>query len=1060
MRPSRWVRFPLVLIALTTVHSTLAAQERRDTTPPPPALRFQYMGPPSAGRIASVAGVPGDPSTYYAGAASGGVWKTADSGRTFTPIFDSEPVQAIGALAVAPSDPKIVWAGTGEAWVIRDADMMGDGVYKSTDGGTTWTHMGLDQTGRIGRIIVNPTNPDIVFVCALGRTTDPQEERGVYRTTDGGTSWTRVLFVNPHTGCSGLSMDAHDPNVLYAGTWQIVMHTWAMFSGGPGSGVYKSVDGGTTWTRLSTGLPKPPVGKVDVAVAPSDPHRVYALIETPNQGSLWRSDDAGKTWKVASWDRTLIGRAGYYVRLAVNPKDADEVLVTNSSFHRSTDGGLTFSRHTGCGDCHDIWVDPTNPDRWVLTDDGGMSITTTHGKHYDRIALPIGQMYHVAIDDRIPYWIYSNRQDDGTMRGRSDAPVRVENVPSYRRDRGRFSGGPDWQSGLGGCESGFTIPDPVDAQIVWATCYGNTVTRFDGRIDEARSVSPWMHTLDSPPTHTKYRCHWTPPLAIDPFDHNTVYYGCQVIFKTSDGGQHWTVISPDLSTRDSSRIVSSGGLIGDNLGQFYGEVVFAIAPSPLERGLIWAGTNDGKIWYTTDGGGSWNDVTANVTGMAPWGTIRKIEPSPFDAAAAYVAVDYHLMGDRRPYIYKTTDFGKTWARISDGLPQNHPLDYVMAVTENPNRKGMLFAGTGHGFYYSLDDGGRWTRFKEDLPAAPVSWIVVSKPFHDVVISTYGRGLWLFRDITPLEQSDGPGSEAAVRLYRPPAGYRLGRSGHADVTFAVDSAPHDSVAVEILDSTGAVIRTMHAEARAGLNRVVWDARYDGPAQVELRTVAPDNPHIWDEPRFKGDSTRPVLHWGIENPERVGPLALPGSYTERLIVGGDTLSQPLDLLRDPTIPSPDSALALSTATQIRIRNAMDSTVHLINRLEIMRKQIADERAPHARNRRATRALDELDANMMSVELQLLSRASMQSDDKWFVEAYKVYLNLVWLSAEVGTGGGDVAGGADYPPTAAQLAVLDKLEGELAGAAGDYARLVAHDVPAFNRAMRGTVKPIAVP
>ena len=1060
MRPSAWVRFPLALTAIVSLSPALAAQGRRDTTPPPPVLRFQYMGPPSAGRIASVAGVAGDPSTYYAGAASGGVWKTVDSGRTFAPVFDSEPVQAIGALAVAPSDPKIVWAGTGEAWVIRDADMMGDGVYKSTDGGTTWTHMGLEQTGRIGRIIVNPTNPDIVFVCALGRTTDPQQERGVFRTMDGGKSWTRVLFVNPHTGCSGLSMDAQNPNVLYAGTWQIVMHTWAMFSGGPGSGVYKSVDGGTTWTRLSAGLPKSPVGKVDVAVAPSDSNRVYALIETPNQGSLWRSDDAGKTWKVASWDRTLIGRAGYYIRLAVNPTDADEVMVANSSFHRSTDGGLTFPEHGGCGDCHDIWVDPTNPDRWVLTDDGGMNITTTHGKHYDRIALPIGQMYHVAIDDRIPYWIYSNRQDDGTMRGRSDAPVVVDNVPSYRRGRGRFYGGPDWQNGLGGCESGFTLPDPSDAQIVWASCYGNTVTRFDGHIDEARSVSPWRHTLDYPPNDAKYRCHWTPPLAIDPFDHNTVYYGCQVIFKTSDGGQTWTAISPDLSTRDSSRIVSSGGLIGDNLGQFYGEVVFAIAPSPVERGLIWAGTNDGKIWYTKDGGGTWNDVTANVSDMAPWGIVREIAPSPFDAATAYVAVDYHLMGDRRPYIYKTTDFGKTWTRISDGLPQEHPLDYVMTVTENPNRRGMLFAGTGHAFFYSLDDGGHWTRFEESLPAAPVSWIVVSKPFHDVVISTYGRGLWVLRDITPLEQSDGSDATAQVRLYRPPAGYRLGRSGRADITFAVDSAPHDSVAVEIVDSTGTVIRTLRDKARAGLNRVDWDVRYDGPAQVALRTVAPDNPNIWSEPRFKGDSTRPVVHWGTGEPQRVGPLALPGSYTIRLVAGDDTLAQPLELLKDPTIPSSDSALALSTATQIRIRNDMDSTVHMINRLEIMRKQIADERAAHARNRRATRALDQLASTMMAVELQLLSRSNMESDDKWYVEASKVYMNLVWLSAEVGTGGGDVAGGADYPPTAAQLAVLAQLEGRLANAARDYATLVTRDVPAFNRAMRGTVKPIAVP
>jgi photosystem II stability/assembly factor-like uncharacterized protein len=384
------------------------------------------MGPPSSGRIAAVAGIPGDTRTYYAGAASGGVWKTTDGGATFAPIFDDQPVQAIGALAVAPSDPNIVWAGTGEAWVIRPSDVMGDGIYKSTDAGATWKKMGLDETGRIGRIIVHPSNPRIVFVCALGRTTGPQPERGVYRTTNGGESWDRVLFVDPDTGCSGLAMDAKDPDVLIAGTWQVVMHTWAMFSGGPGSGIHISRDGGTTWKKAEhPGLPKPPAGKIDVAIAPSDSKRMYALIQTPNQGSLWRSDDAGASWKVVSWDRRLIGRAGYYIRVSVNPANADEVLVANSSFHRSLDGGLTFSISGGggCGDCHDIWMDPKNPDHWVATGDGGMGITTNHGQSFTSVTLPIGQMYHVAVDNRVPYWIYSNRQDDGTMRGPSTSPV-------------------------------------------------------------------------------------------------------------------------------------------------------------------------------------------------------------------------------------------------------------------------------------------------------------------------------------------------------------------------------------------------------------------------------------------------------------------------------------------------------------------------------------------------------------------------------------------------------------------------------------------------------------
>ncbi|MGC2234445.1 MAG: hypothetical protein WBA09_23310, partial [Candidatus Acidiferrum sp.] len=521
-------------------------------------FRFRFVGPRVGNRIASVAGVPGDPSTYYAGAASGGVWKSTDGGNRWAPIFDKEPVAAIGALAVAPSDPSVVWAGTGEAWVIRDSDVIGDGIYKSTDAGKTWTNMGLQETGRIGRIIVHPTNPDIVFVCALGRTTGPQQERGVYRTTDGGQHWERVLFAGENVGCSGLTLDPHNPRVLFAGMWQVEMHTWAEFAGGPGSGVYVSRDGGTKWTRIEEhGLPHSPLGKIDVAVAPTNSNRVYALIQTKDQGSVWRSDDAGAHWKAVNYQRPLIGRAGYYIRLAVSPASDNEVLLANSSFFQSLDGGLNFQEVRWGGDTHDIWIDPLNADRFVITDDGGMIITTVHGRGFHRVTLPIGQMYHVDVDNQVPDDVYSNMQDDGNMRGPS--------LPGEGPEAG-------WDRHMGGCESGFTVPDPVDPNIVWATCYGDEVTRWDARTKEARSVSPYLHTLDAAPNEIKYRCHWTPPLAVDPFDHNVVYYGCQVIFKTTNGGQSWKVASPDLSTQDPSRIVSSGGIVGDNLGQFYGEV--------------------------------------------------------------------------------------------------------------------------------------------------------------------------------------------------------------------------------------------------------------------------------------------------------------------------------------------------------------------------------------------------------------------------------------------------------------------------------------------------------
>jgi len=1046
----RWNLFAGLVVALAL--SAVPAAQRFGMRPPPtPPLTFQFMGPAVGNRISAVVGVPGDPKVYYAGAASGGVWKSTDGGDTFAPIFDKEPVAAIGTLAVAPSNHDIVWVGTGEAWAIRDVDMMGDGVYVSTDAGKTWTHKGLTETGRIGRIIVNPTDPNVVYVCALGRTTGPQPERGVFKTTDGGATWKRVLFVNPDTGCSGLAMSPKDPNVLFAGTWQVVMHTWGMFGGGPGSALYKSTDAGATWAKVEDpGLPKPPLGKIDVAFAPSDASRVYALIQTADQGSLWRSNDGGSTWKVASWDRTLIGRAGYYIRLAVDPSNPDEVLVASSSLHRSTDGGLTFP-HTdrGCGDCHDIWMDPTNPDRWVTTGDGGMGITTNHAKSFQSVTLPIGQMYHVAVDDQVPYWIYANMQDDGTMRGRSDTP---ERAPGARGGFRFGGGGPAWQHGLGGCESGFTIPDWKDPDIVWSSCYGNKLTRYDARRGVARSVSPWMISLDSAPNDAKYRCHWTSPIAVDPFNHDTVYYGCQVIFATSNAGQTWKVISPDLSTQDPSRIVSSGGIVGDNLGQFYGEVVFSIAPSKIQEGLIWAGTNDGKVWYTKDGGAAWTDVTKNITGMPAWGTISRIEPSHFDPATAYIAVDLHLMDNRHPYVFKTADYGKTWTNITSDLPATHPLDYVRVVAENPNRKGMLFAGTGHALFYSMDDGGHWTRLEGGLPPAPVSWIVVQKRYHDLVVSTYGRGLYIMHDITPLEQK-GSTPASGLQLYAPRPGFRLARNGEALFNYELGAAAKEAT-IQIMDESGAVIRTMTGPAKAGLNRAAWDMRYDNAHYVELRAFPAQNPHIWDEPRFKGKETRPVTHWGMA-PAQVGPLAAPGNYSVKVTVDGQSATQPFVVEKDPSIPSSDADLRASTATQVRIRDDIDRTTAMINHVEAMRRDLQDQLKANAGKDEVEASIRRMLKRMEGVEFKLIEEPLTLSDDKYFVEAYKVYANLIWLNGAVGTGASDEAGGADFRPTDAQLQVLDNIEKDLAAATADYQTLMTKDVPAFN--MTKGIRPI---
>lgn len=1028
----------LCALCLLVASSAGFAQRRGFGGGFPNAFTFRFVGPMRGNRVAAVAGIPGDPGTWYAGAASGGVWKSEDGGNNWRPIFDHEPVAAIGAIAVAPSDPNIVWVGTGEAWAIRGSDVTGDGIYKSMDAGKTWQHMGLDATGRIGRIVIDPQDPNRVFACALGRLGGPQKERGVFRSEDGGKTWQQVLFVDENTGCSGLNMDPSNSRTLFAGMWQVSMHPWAEISGGPGSGVFVSHDGGTTWTRIvGHGLPRSPLGKIDVAVAPTNSNRVYALIETHDQGSLWRSDDGGENWHVVSWDRTLIGRAGYYVRIAISPDDENKVYVSNSSFLVSVDGGRTFEPTYWGGDNHDIWIDPTNPKRFAISFDEGLDITTTGGRGFHYATLPIGQMYHVAVDDQIPYDVYTNMQDATTMRGPS--------IPTFS-----FDGGTGWKLGMGGCESGFTLPDPTDPNIVWASCYADEVTRWDARTDEARSVGPWLHTLDSAPNETKYRCHWTPPLAIDPFDHNTVYYGCQVIFKTSNGGQSWSVISPDLSTQDPSKLVSSGGLIGDNLGQFYDEVVFAIAPSTVQRGLIWAGTDDGKVWYTSNGGQHWNDVTANIPDLPKWGVVTSIQPSFFDAGTAYLSVDLHLVNDRDPYVYRTTDFGKTWTKISDGLPKG-PLAYVLNVSEDPNCKGLLFAGTGNALYYSLNDGQTWIHFNEGLPPSPVSWTVVQKRFHDLVVSTYGRGIYILDDITPLEQEARQATTSDVRFFTPRPSYRLRHGGFVFLDYSVKSAPGSPVEVQILDAKGNLVRKLTTQGYPGLNRIGWNMHYDAPHQILLRTLPPQDPYIFYTDRFYEKDARPVTHWGMY--DMPTPMAAPGNYTAKLTVEGQTYTEPVTILADPNSPGTPADIEASVKLQLRIASDIDKTSDMVNHIEWMRKQLAvvenmlDGEKNETSLAQAARAADQ---QMQDVEYELLSKPLAASDDKTYISAWKIYYNLLWLSAEIGPGAGDVAGGTDYAPTDVEYQLTKDLEQKLAKAEGDYRVLMTKEVPAFNRTL----------
>lgn len=1091
LSPSRFIRAAAALAVIALAPQIALAQRGGaptgpQTTQPVRGPRFEYVGPVSAGRFSAAAAVAGKPGVYYAGAASGGVWKSTDGGATWKPTFDQQTSQAIGALAVSLSNPDIVWAGTGEAWTIRDMDMMGDGIYKSTDAGETWTNMGLVETGRIGTVIIHPTNPDIVLACALGRATGPQKERGVFRTDNGGKTWQHVLFVDENTGCSGLQMSLQNPNVVLASTWEVELKTHVMNSGGMGSAIYLSQDGGKTFAKVThSGLPKSPYGKTDVAIAPSDGNRMYALIQTGRdgvkglkseaQGSLWRSDDAGKSWRNVSWDRRLIGRAGYYIRIRVSPNDPDHLLIANSTLWRSRDGGkIWVNGGGGCGDCHDIWWDstPSMANHYIVTGDNEMGIfgSPSNPTGLTSVALPIGQMYRVTVDQRSPYWVYSDRQDNGSMRIASDRPIVPENVPSYRPPapptppgggRGGRGGGGGGRGGapvgppqenMPSCESGYTYPEPNNPNFVWGTCYAAHVATYDAISGMRRSVSPWYHTLDSDPVGLKYRCQWSPPLAIDWFD-NSVYFGCQLVLRTRDRGQSWEEISPDLSTGDPSRIQFSGGVVGDNLGQFYGAVISAIAPSRTQKGVLWVGTNDGKVWVSRDAGAKWVDLTKNVN-MPPWGIVRRIDASHFDPGTAYMAVDYHLMDNRDPYFFKTSDFGQTWTRIDGGLPKGHPLDYALSIAENPRRRGMIYAGTGHGFFYSRDDGKTWTQFKDKLPAAPVNWIEVPKNAPEVAVATYGRGLWILRDAWQLEQEDTVDQQADLQFYKPvPATFRA-QGGGAEIVFNLKSAPTAPVKIDIMDGSGAPVNTLTVQAREGVNRAVWNLRYPEPLQPVLRSIPPDNPYIWDAGRWEGRE-RPVMHWGL-GAQRWQPTVPPGKYTVKITHNGREYTQPLEVWRDIMLPSSDADLAASSQLQRDVVKSINEVVDKINRIEIMRMQIEDLRKQHASNRTLDQALAKLYQRLYDTELHFLSRTEMHSDDKWYVEKYKLYLNLVWLLAEIGGSGGDVAGGIGYRPTNAAVNNLKDFNARLDIARKDFDQMM-RDVEAFNKAHAGRLPPV---
>lgn len=1024
-------------------------------------LRYRFIGP-DGNRAISVVGEPGNPLVTFVGAASGGLWRTRDGGVNWTPVFDDQSASSVSALAMAPSDPNVLWAGTGETFVIRPAHAMGDGIYRSTDGGDSWERRGLEETGRIGRIEVDPRDPDIVYACALGHAYGPQPERGVFKTTDGGETWELVLHVSEDAGCIDLAMDHNNPRVLFASFWDVQIDTWGLDSGGPGSGVWRSRDRGETWERLSgmgLGLPEQNdamIGKVAVEVAPSNSDRVYVLTEESSPG-FYRSDDGGDTWRLVLRNHTINERAPYYTRFGVDPEDQDRIYFTSVRFSMSVDGGRSLVQNPprGGGDTHDIWIDPTNQDRVMVADDGGLTISLNRGETFQRINLPIAQMYHVFVDDEVPYNVYGNRQDGWSYRGPSNSLAGAIPLGLWH--------------GVGGCESGFGIPDPTDSNIVWSGCYDGGLERYDHRTRQVRSIRVWPEAAYGwAPADLKFRWHWTFPIHISPHDNNTVYVGSQHVHRTRDGGASWDVISPDLTTNDKSHQQSSGGVAIDNLMTFDGSTLFAIAESPLQEGLIWVGSNDGQVHLSRDGGESWDNLSENLPNLPSWGTIANIEPSRFAVGTAYLSVDLHQLADFDPYIFRTEDFGATWTRITNGIPPS-PHSFVHVVREDHKRPGMLYAGTDNSVYFSLDDGDSWTPLRINMPPAPVYWLTTQERFDDLVIGTYGRGFYILDDISPLRTLDEAVTAGEPHLFPIRDAYRFvtrqtiktersnvtGRNPAygADFNVFMPSESQARATVLILNSAGDTVRTLSSSLEPGINRIQWDLRHEPTRRARLRTAPPGLPWVPLGP----EGWRPLRTWDLDlNQGQLGPRAVPGTYDVVVVAGENVLRGTFEVLKDPDSEGSVSDLTEQVALSLEIRDEINEVVDMINQLEWSRKQLEDLANMLGDDPTAANLLSEasaLEAKAIEVESALFDIYLTGAREDAFRNPMKLYGRLSALAQDVGYWG------ADFPPTVPQQEVHQVLQQRLEAARAAYRLLYGEEVNRLNEELRQRKLPVII-
>ncbi len=1056
-----------VLFALLTVLAAARgrAQEPYDTTAFA-ALKWREIGIFRGGRVVAAAGSAARSDEYWMGTTGGGVFKTTDGGDTWLPVTDKYFGGTVGAIAVSESNPDIVYVGTGE-YAVRGNVSHGDGVFKTTDAGRTWTSAGLSATQQIARVRVHPTNPDVAYVAALGHAFGPNPERGIYKTTDGGKTWTQVLFRNDSTGASDLAMDPSNTDVLYAAFWQVQRTPWSLTSGGRGGGLFKTTDGGAHWTELTSnpGLPRGLWGNVGLAVSPARPSRLWAIIEA-DSGGVYRSDDGGATWVWVNRDHKLRQRAWYYMRITADPKDTNVVWAVNTGLYRSKDGGRTFDHVPDPhGDNHDLWIAPNDPQRMIESNDGGSNVSTNGGKTWTDQDYATAQFYHVATTNHFPYRVCGAQQDNSGVCGPSRWPGGIPRSQWYD-----VSG-----------ESGHIQARPDSADITYGGDNSGFLARVDHRTGFWRVINPWPDSPDGhPASEGRYRFQWTAPLLISPHDPNTLYLGGNVLFRTTNGGQSWSVISPDLSRHDPRTLGPSGGPITlDQTTAEYYATIFALAESPLVRGLLWAGSDDGLIHLTRDGGRTWADVTPRD--LPAFSRISIIEASHFSPGTAYVAANRYQLEDMTPIILKTSDYGRTWSRIAAGIPAT---EFVRTVREDPARRGLLFAGTERGVWVSFDDGGHWQSLRRNLPIVPVHDLALKDG--DLIAATHGRSFWILDDISPLESLSPTLIAEDAHLFKPrdayrvdwgaadaPAAHPVGKNpASGAIVYYWLKAAHQEVTLTVLDSAGGVIRRFTSRqdslsaadsvrmaavlrvrkdslVKAGLDSVrvdsiLGDTTKDGdkpwPQRPPASPRAPDkaglNLFAWNL-RYPG----PAPFWGMNDIGTDGPMALPGRYRVRLEVGGRSYEQAFRVLVDPRSRVSGAQLREQFTFLQRIRDTVNAVTTTIIRMRSVRSQLEDRVQALPADAPARSQLQSLAGRLAALE-DSLYQVRLQADEDALVYPPRAAERISALAGVVAS--------TDARPTAQSYAVFRMFAPDVQRALVAARRALADGVAGVNAAL----------